>query len=184
MELGLAFKFLHIVAAIIWIGGGFALLVAVEVVAKKRGAGQSMAIVDAVALLGPGFFVPVSLLTVIFGALAAWFGPGFSTLWVNLGFVGFAATFLNGLLLIKPRAEAIAALAEKEGPNSPKLIAPSRTLVTIARFDYVMLFLVVADMVYKPSLSDVWVLVAMAVVLVAGAIWVFSSVSRQQVTAA
>lgn len=123
---------------------------------RNRGPQAMMAVVDAVALLGPPLFVPISALTVVFGVIAAGLGQSFSELWVILGLVGFAATFLNGLLLIKPRAEKLSALIAKEGPESPVLIPFAENLIMIARFDYVMLALVVVDMGLKPSYGDVW----------------------------
>ncbi len=180
MDLFGIFVLLHIVCVVVWVGGGFTLLVAAETMRINRGTHGMMAVIDAVALLGPRLFVPVSALTVVFGALAAWFGPGFSELWVILGLVGFAATFLNGLLLIKPRAEKMAAMIAKEGENSPSLIPVAANLIMIARFDYVMLALVIVDMVLKPTTDDIWGLTAMAAVLVIGAALVFRSAARGQ----
>ncbi|HEY8594403.1 MAG TPA: hypothetical protein VIL84_04085 [Devosiaceae bacterium] len=178
------FELLHVICAILWVGGGFTLMVAAELVRRKRGPGGMMAIVDAVALLGPPFFVPVSLLTVVFGATTAFIGPGFGTLWVDLGLAGFIVTFLNGFFGIKPRAEKISALIATQGPESPEVLARADNLMMIARFDYVMLALVVVDMVVKPGVNDVGLLTAMAVILVAGGYLTLGSAIRKQPAAA
>ena len=44
----------------------------------------------------------------------------------------------------------------------------------MARVDYVVLFLVVADMVVKPTGDDAGVLIAMAVILIAGIAYILS----------
>lgn len=163
------FKFLHVLSAVLWVGGGFMLLLAAEVRKARRGVEAAMPIVDATAMLGLPFFVPISLATLVFGAIATWFGPGFTELWVILGLAGFAATFLNGLLMIKPRADAMAAILESEGPDSPRLIPIAMELSVISRFDYVMLFLVIADMTLKPVTDSLVLLAVMAAVLAAGA---------------
>ena len=174
------FKLLHVICAVIWVGGGFTLLVAAEIMRRKRGSRGMMAVVDAVALLGPPLFVPVSALTIVFGVFTAWFGVGFAELWVLLGTLCFLATFLDGLLMIKPRAEKMSAVIAAEGPDSPRLLPAADTLLKIARFDYVMLALVIVDMVVKPSPGNVWLLAAMGVVLVVGAFLALGSALRAQ----
>lgn len=139
-------------------------MVAAETMLRKRGASGMMAIIDVVALLGPPLFVPISALTVGFGAITVWIGSALSELWVILGLVGFAATFLNGVLRIKPRADRLSAMIAKHGADSPALIPLAEDLLMILRIDYVVLALVVADMVLKPALTDTGDLIAMAAV--------------------
>lgn len=159
----------HIVCVILWVGGGMGLLVGAEIARRKHGDAGALPIIDVVALLGPAYFVPVSLLTMLSGAAAAWFGPGFGELWIILGLAGFAATFVTGLLVIKPRAEAIAALTRNGLANQGTVLAKSLDLLTIARFDYVILFLVVLVMVIKPAASDTALLAVFAVIAALGA---------------
>lgn len=140
-----------------------------EIARRKRGAPGLLAVVDVVALFGQIFFVPVSLVTLLSGIAAAWSGPGFAQFWVVLGLAGFAATFLTGILLIKPRSEAIAALAATAGATPEALAQRSRDLLTIARFDYVVLFLVVLVMTLKPTANDVALLASFAAVAGVGA---------------
>ena len=177
-------ELLHVACAIVWVGGGLTLLVAAEVLRRKQGPAAVMPVVEIVALLGPPLFVPVSALTVVFGAAAAWIGGDFPQLWVILGLAGFAATFLNGLLMIKPRAEKLAVLAAEKGRESPDLVPFAENLLTIAHFDYVVLALVVADMVLKPAVGNVWELAAMAALLVIGALMTLSKAMLRQPAAA
>lgn len=170
----------HIVCVILWVGGGMALLLGAEMARRKHGDAGALPIVDVVALMGPVYFVPVSLLTVLSGAAAAWFGPGFGELWIILGLVGFAVTFLTGLLVIKPRAEAIAALASDGQADQGRLLAKSLDLLTIARFDYVVLVLVVLVMVLKPAANDTVLLAGLAVVATVGAMFTLVKGMRSQ----
>jgi hypothetical protein len=41
--------------------------------------------------------------------------PAFDFLWIVLGLVGFAATFVTGLFMIKPASERIGAAMAREG---------------------------------------------------------------------
>ena len=90
-----------------------------------------------------------------------------SDAWVILGLVGFAATFCTGNFVIRPTADAIAA-HEGQGRRDLALAAGNK-LMKVAKFDYVMLFTVIADMVLKPEWSDVIVLAIMALVIAGGA---------------
>jgi uncharacterized membrane protein len=163
--------FVHIAATVVWVGAGLCSLVLA--VGYDRD-GDEPAIRRFLAdqeRLATRLFIPASLTVVIFGiALViesdAW---TFDYLWLVLGLVGFAATFVTGLFMIKPASERIGAAMEREGGRlTPPLRTDIRKLIVMARLDYVVLFLVIGDMVVKPTGDDVAVLVGMAVILAAG----------------
>ena len=163
--------FVHIAATVVWVGAGLCSLVLA--IGYDRD-GDEPAIRRFLAdqeRLATRLFIPASLTVVIFGiALViesdAW---TFDYLWIVLGLVGFAATFVTGLFMIKPASERIGAAMEREGGRlTPLLRTDIRKLIVMARLDYVVLFLVIGDMVVKPTGDDVAVLVAMAVILAAG----------------
>lgn len=161
------FKFLHVVSAVCWVGGG-AVLMWLAVLAGRAGDDEAqMTVVKQTASLALLWFVPSSLATVIFGAVVATIGGLWSSAWVILGLVGFAATFTTGNFVIRPTADAIAK-AESEGRRADAK-AQGQKLLQVGKFDYVMLFTVIFDMVVKPGWSDVVWLVLMAIVLAAGA---------------
>jgi hypothetical protein len=116
-------------------------------------------------------FVPASLTVLLLGiALViesdAW---SFDQLWIVLGLIGFAATFVTGLFMIKPASERIGAAMEREGGRlTPALRTEIRKLIVKSRVDYVVLTLVVFDMVAKPTGDDTGLLIVMGAVLVAG----------------
>jgi hypothetical protein len=77
--------------------------------------------------------------------------------------------------MIKPASERIGAAMEREGGRlTSELRTDIRKLIVMARIDYVVLFLVIADMVIKPIGDDVGVLIGMAVILVAGIAYILS----------
>jgi MFS family permease len=130
-------------------------------------------VLDDAAGLATILFIPASLGAFVTGLLLVLDGPwSWDQLWIVLGLAGFAATFLTGLLVIKPRSEKLAAIVERDGGLSPEALVGARQLLIIGRSDYVVLFLVVADMVLKPTKDDVGTLVAMAAILAAGIAYV------------
>jgi uncharacterized membrane protein len=178
--------FLHVSAAIIWIGSGF-LLNVLGARADRRGDTEGIRrVADDAGALANVLFIPAALAALIFGILLVVDGPwSFDQLWIVLGLAGFAATFVTGVFVIKPRSERLAALVERDGMSAEALVG-ARQLLVIARSDYVVLFLVVADMVLKPTKDDVGTLIVMAAILVAGVAYVVvkaRSVGAQEQTA-
>jgi len=167
------YLFLHIVCAILWIGGGTMLLI--QSIRAERandlvGMQRALATTTAMALV---LFVPASLGALVFGLLMVIDGPwSFGTAWVVLGLIGFAATFCTGLFFIKPESERLEALvARNGGVMGPDAIAAGRRMLLISRVDFVVLYLVVADMALKPTWRDGVLLAIMAVILVAAVGW-------------
>src|ERR1044071_201266 len=99
------FKFLHVSAAILWLGGGFA-LVALGIAADRARDNEAIGrIVDQVIFLTPRLMIPAAVAAFFFGAITAWLAWSLSYLWIWIGLIGFASTFLMGLLVLKPRAD-------------------------------------------------------------------------------
>jgi len=164
-------KFLHIVSAVLWLGGGFVLIL-LSVRAERSGDADALVLnLRNTAALGNILFMPASLATLLFGILMAWLWTGFTDLWIVIGLVGAGMTFFTGVVFMKPGSERIAALVEKSGVT-PAVLAEGRKLLSIAKFDYAVMMVVIADMVLKPGTGDYAILGAMAaVVLVAAALF-------------
>jgi len=169
--------FIHISATVVWVGAGVCSMV---LAIGYDSDGDAPAIRRFLAdqdRLATRLFIPASLTVVILGiALViesdAW---SFDQLWIVLGLVGFAATFVTGLFMIKPASERVGAAMEREGGRlTAALRTDIRKLIVMARLDYVVLFLVIADMVVKPTADDVAVLIGMALILAAGIAYILS----------
>jgi uncharacterized membrane protein len=162
--------FVHISAAIVWIGAGVLIQVLISMAERANDERTFAALVGYVADLSLKLFVPASLTVVVFGSLVVADGPyTLSMLWVTLGLIGFFVTFLTGVLVLKPKSERVAEMMERDGGAlSPDTMLEARQLVAISRIDYVVLFAVVFDMVAKPTGDDTTQLVIMALAVVAG----------------
>lgn len=172
-------KFLHVVASILWVGGGFVLIllaVRAERAGNVDGMLQSM---RAVGELGNRLFAPMSMATLVLGLIMCWFWVGFRDLWVMIGLAGYATTFLIGTRIFKPTADRMAGMIARDGVT-PAVLEQGRRILRVARFDYAVMLVIIAAMVLKPTLSDLPVLAGMAVVLAAGA-WAAFGKQRQPV---
>jgi uncharacterized membrane protein len=165
-----AYKFVHITAAIIWLGAGVMLQVLAWRARQLRDNQALKRLFFDVDVLSKVLFVPASAIVGVFGVLMVVDGPwSFDQLWVTLGLIGYLATFATGKGVMEARAKKISAKIERDGDVTPASVADIRQLLAIARIDTVLLYLVVLDMVAKPTGDDVGLLVAMAAILVAGA---------------
>lgn len=175
--------FVHISAVVIWVGAGFLLVVLAIRADRTNDEAQIKRILDDNTWLSTRLFVPASLTVFAAGILLTIDGPWeFDQLWITLGLCGYAATFLSGVAILRPRGDRIAAMVEHDGGQlTPVSLAETRRLLALARIDYIVLFLVIADMAIKPTGDDVGILIVMAALLTFGLIW---TVSRVQAIAA
>lgn len=176
-------KFLHVVAALLWVGGGFTLIM---LGARADRAGDTEGLLRtmrAIADLGNRLFMPSSLATLLLGLVMCWFWVGFGDLWIVIGLAGYLVTLLVGVLVFKPTADRLMTMIAADGPT-PAAIAQARRIVRVARFDYSVMAVVIADMVLKPTIADTAVLAAMGMIVLAGAAFAFGGFGQREEAAA
>ena len=160
--------FLHVSAAIVWIGAGIAFQLIGIRAEQTRNGPFMQGLAESAEWLTPRLFIPASLAVLILGILLTIEGPWtFDTLWVVLGLAGFAASFLTGLLFLRVEAQRIDAAVAAHGPGSPDARRYIRRLNVVQRVELVLLVLVVAAMTIKPTGDDAGTLVLFAAVLAA-----------------
>ena len=160
--------FLHILAAIVWIGTGIAFQLIGFRAEQTRNGPFMQGLAESAEWLTPRLFIPSSLAVLILGILLTIEGPWtFGTLWVLLGLSGFAASFLTGLLFLRVEAQRIDAAIGAHGPESPEARRHVRRINIVQRVELAILLIVVAAMAIKPTGDDTGTLVLFAVVAVA-----------------
>jgi uncharacterized membrane protein len=146
---------LHILAAIVWIGGGIAMQFLAFRAEQTRNGPFMQALGDSSDWLAKRLFIPSSFATLVLGILLTIEGPWtFDTLWIELGFVGFAASFLAGILFLKPEGERIGRAIAAHGPESNEARHHIRRIVVVERVQLVILVLVGGAMSIKPTSDD------------------------------
>ena len=101
--------------------------------------------------MGPRFFAPASLILVITGIWLVLDGDLDWSLWVILGLIGWAATFVTGNFFLRPAGEKLGAALAERGPDDPQAHTYIARILNVARVDQVVLALVIVDMVIKPT---------------------------------
>jgi uncharacterized membrane protein len=145
------YKGLHIVAALIWVGGG-ATLTLLGIVAERQGDSRKLAAIGEMGeWIGMRVYTPASFIVLVFGILMVEKGDlGWGHFWIDAALVGWLGTTAVGVLYLSPQTKKLGKLVEAGGPESPEAQAKIRQILTVIRFDAVMLLLIVVDMAAKP----------------------------------
>jgi uncharacterized membrane protein len=162
------FKLLHVMSAIIWLGGALIMVILAMRADRSRNDAAVVETVRQVAWAAERVYVPASIATLVFGLLAAWIGSLWLHLWIIVGLVGVAATIALGVGVLTPRAKKVETGYVARG-LAPDVVATSREIIAIAKFDMVLLFTIVADMVLKPQPGHWLTLLLMGLAIVAAA---------------
>jgi uncharacterized membrane protein len=158
-----ALLFLHVLAAIVWVGGGIAVQFIVVRAEQTRNGAFMQALGDSSDWLAKRLFIPASLATLVLGILLTIEGPWtFDILWLDLGFIGFALSFLTGILFLKPEGERIGRAIAAHGPESAEVRHHVRRITIVERVQLVILVLVVGAMTIKPTSDDAGTLLLFA----------------------
>jgi uncharacterized membrane protein len=145
------FKLVHVVGAVIWVGGGLTLTILAMRAERSSDSGEMATIARQAAFVGERVFAPVGMLVFLMGiAMVINLHWGWGTTWIVIGLVGYVITFLTGLLVLGPLAKRIGQLIEAKGPDAPETQAAIQRILLLARVDIGVLLLVVADMILKP----------------------------------
>jgi uncharacterized membrane protein len=145
------FKAVHVLFAVIWVGGGVTIFIHAVRAQTARDPEGIVTVAKQAAFMGEKVFAPVGLVTFLMGiAMMINTSWGWSHFWIIAGLIGYASTFIVGVGILSPLAKKIDQSAEKNGPTHPETIALIEKIMLIGRFDVAVLMLVVLDMVTKP----------------------------------
>lgn len=176
------FLFLHVAAAIIWLGAGFLMTLLVWGAASAGDRVREAGYHRDVGWLAPRLFIPASLATLILGIVVAADGDWPFDLWLVIAVVGWLISFLLGFFYFRPEGGRIAGLVEEHGPGNAEADWRVHRLNWVDRVQLTILFVVVADMAIKPTGDDGGVLVV-GVGIIAAAILLAAAKVKAHTTA-
>lgn len=142
--------FLHISAAIVWIGGAATAQV-FAVLAKRSGdPARSAAFGRDIAFVGLKVFLPASLVVFVTGTLLTEDRWSWDEPFVVFGVIAWAVVSVLAFGYVLREMSKVGARIASEGP-SPALVGRVDRLVLLARVLIVVLFVIVLVMVVKPG---------------------------------
>jgi uncharacterized membrane protein len=144
---------IHILAAVIWLGGGIAMHILGRRVLKRNDPQEIYKFSAEVNIIGMRLYAPMSLILLVAGILLVnEAGYEFSQLWITLGFLGWVFSFIVGVGYYGPQDKKLQTLVAAEGPTAPGVVANVRQALLVNSFEILILMLVVVDMTTKPGL--------------------------------
>jgi uncharacterized membrane protein len=146
--------FLHILAAIVWIGGAIQLNLLGSRATRSGDADRIVAIAREAEWVSQRVIVPAGVILFALGITMVAVNDAWTIgqLWIILALVGFGLTFLAGALFFGPESGRVDKAIDARGPADPEVHRRIRRILLVGRFDILLLLLIVADMVFKPGL--------------------------------
>ncbi len=147
------YKALHVLAAVIWVGGDVT-LTTLGIVFERRGDGPTLAALGKMGTwVGTRIYTPALFAVLIFGIAVMekgnldWWG----VFWIDFALAGWLVAACVGVGFVGPELGRIDRAAQEFGPMSDEVMRRVRRLFMVFRFDTALLVLIVIDMVAKPS---------------------------------
>ena len=147
-----AYLAIHVLSAVIWVGGDVTLTV-LGIVFERRGEGATLGALGRMgAWIGTRVYTPTLVVTLVFGVILMQKGNfDWGQFWVIFALVGWTVAAVVGVGFVGPELGRIDEAARTHGPDSPEVAMRVKRLFMIFRFDTALLVLIVVNMAAKPS---------------------------------
>jgi uncharacterized membrane protein len=151
------FKSAHVLAAAVWFGGAFMIQAFAFRILRTGDARRQAEFAKDSEVIGMRVFIPATwvLLLAAIGMMIN-FDWSWGQNWVVLGLVAWGVSFAVGAGFLGPESGRIAAVIERDGPESPEAQARIRRILLISRCELVVLLTVIVNMVVKPVGNAGW----------------------------
>jgi uncharacterized membrane protein len=145
------FKFLHVLAAVVWVGGGLALNFLGTRLVAAGSATEIAGFARQLEWIGTRVFMPSSLVLLIAGIIMTIDAWSFEELWIVIGIGGFLYSFINGAFFVGPLSRRTGQLLS-DRDDAPEVSANIQRLFVLGRIELAVLVIVVWAMTIKPTL--------------------------------
>ena len=154
--------FVHVLGAVVWLGGAFFIQIYAITVTRGGDPEEMGRFAGRAGQLSERLFIPASLLVILAGVGLMIEGSwDWGQLWVVFALVTFGASFLTGALVLGPLAKKIPVA----GPETPEGQALIRRIFMISRVDLAFMYAIVFAMTVKPTTDDGLVVLVAAAIL-------------------
>lgn len=144
-------KYIHILAAIVWVGGAFlAQLLAVKAL-RSNDAIDLPRVGRDLGLIGGRVFPIASIILLIAGVLMVIQRWNFTQAWIVIALVLWAASLLVGAFYLGPMSTKIGEMFAAEGPQSVGARSLAARVLLVSRLELVSFLVIIYLMVFKPG---------------------------------
>ncbi len=145
------FKAAHVLAAVLWVGGGFMLTIYAILTLRQNDPAEMASFARKVGLIGERFFTPLSFVVLGFGfGLVENGNLGYGHFFVQFSLAAWAASALLGILFLGPESGRLGKLLPARPPDDPEVQYRIRRILMVARLDVLLLLATVFVMTTKP----------------------------------
>lgn len=151
------FKSLHVVAAVLWVGGAFVIQAYAFRILRSNDARRTADFAKDTEIVSMRVFMPTTwvLMLAAIGMMLN-LDLTWGQNWVVLGLISWTLSFVVGAGFLGPESGRIAKIVESGGPESPAAQARIRRILLVSRLELVILLTVVVNMVVKPVGNAGW----------------------------
>jgi len=151
------FKSVHVTAAAVWVGGAAMIQALAFRITRSGDAKRQADFAKDSEVVGMRVFIPATWVLLLAG-IATMINLDWSwgQNWIVLGLIAFGLSFAVGAGFLGPESGRIAAVIEREGPESPEAQMRIRRILLISRCELVILTAVTVNMVVKPTGDAGW----------------------------
>jgi hypothetical protein len=147
------FLFLHVLAAVVWAGGSFLLVVLGLIGLRARDTGRLLTLLRLSEPVEGPVFVVAGLVLAGFGfALVERGNWGYDHFFIQYGIAAWAVSAALDLVYCSRAEKAIERLVEQHGPEAPAVGARARQYFLVGTLDALLLLSAVFVMTVKPLL--------------------------------
>jgi uncharacterized membrane protein len=143
--------FAHIISAVIWVGGAFAIQALAFLVSRSDDPMELPRLGRNLEIIGSRVFMPAAIVLFVAGALMTIQQWSFGNAWIAISVFLFVLSALGGALYLGPRAKRAAALFDAEGPSSAEARVLIGRLFVVSRLELVSFAIIIGLMVFKPG---------------------------------
>jgi uncharacterized membrane protein len=144
--------FVHVLAAVVWVGGALSLQLLAIRAERSADGGRVANFATEAEWVGSRVFLPSSIVLLLAGIGLTLEGDwGFTTPWVLLGLIAYGLSALTGSLFLGPESGRIGKMIADVGPQDPDVLARIKRIFLVSRIELVVLLFIVFDMTVKPG---------------------------------
>jgi uncharacterized membrane protein len=144
-------KALHVLMAIIWVGGAFMIQLFAFRILRANDGQQIARFTKDVEFIGMRTFIPSSLILVVLGLVLVHMGNWGYHFWVVFALVIWALSFVSGAAFLGPESGRIGKLIEERGGVDAEVRVRIERILFHSRVELMLIALLAMDMVLKPG---------------------------------
>ena len=142
----------HILAAVLWVGGGVTVNI-LGWLARKEGGERLVSFSRQANWLAPRFYAPLALILLLAGFLLVdEAGYELGDLFISLALLGWLISFVLGMAFYPSQQRKLEAAVAQDGTDAPAVGQVVDRVLQVNAAEQLILLLVVIDMAVKPGL--------------------------------